>query len=315
MQYEIEKHLQNLDWNRSPIELYEPIGYALESGGKRVRPQLVLMACQLFDNEPTKAISAALAVEIFHNFTLLHDDIMDHADVRRGRPTVHRKWDENTAILSGDAMMIAAYEQLAKLPSEKLAAILPLFNKTALEVCEGQQYDINFEKGADVALNDYIEMIRLKTAVLLACALKMGAIVGGASQTDAQALYDFGINIGLAFQLRDDFLDTFGDQATFGKRIGGDILCDKKTFLRIKAEELANAHQLETLHQIEWPSDEAKIAAVTQVYRELNVDKLCEDEIVRYQQLSFAALAAVSGNILPKTDLQQLAEKLTKRVS
>ncbi len=316
MQNYIEQQLKSINWNIAPEELYQPIGYALESGGKRIRPVLTLMACELFGGTRNEALPAALAIEVFHNFTLLHDDVMDCADVRRGRPTVHRKWDTNTAILSGDAMMIKAYEFLQQLPSDKLLAVLPIFTKTALQVCEGQQYDVNFERCEEVSIDNYFEMIRKKTAVLLAAALKIGAIVGGATETDAQNLYNFGIEIGLAFQLRDDYLDAFGDEKTFGKRIGGDILCGKKTFLLITALQHADNEQRtkikQTLADHRLPDDE-KIATITATYQQLGIPKVCEEQVnARYQQ-ALAALKQISG---AKNSLQPfvtLAAKLMGR--
>lgn len=214
----IQNYFKEIDWNIEPKQLYTPISYALESGGKRLRPMLTLMATKLFGGDINKAMPAAVALEIFHNFTLLHDDIMDRADMRRNRPTVHVKWDDNTAILSGDAMLIKAYQYLSKTETDKKEEILDLFTTTALQVCEGQQYDANFETRTDVTIEEYYHMIYLKTAVLLACALKMGAILGGASKEDANNIYEFGINIGIAFQLRDDYLDCYGDESTFGKK-------------------------------------------------------------------------------------------------
>lgn len=316
MQNYIEQQLQNIDWNIAPRELYQPIGYALESGGKRLRPTLVLMACELFGGSRTEALPAALAIEIFHNFTLLHDDVMDCADVRRGRPTVHRKWDTNTAILSGDAMMIKAYEQLQRLPEKALCQVLPIFTQTALQVCEGQQFDINFERCEEVSLTEYYEMIRLKTAVLLAAALKIGAIVGGASEKDADLLYNYGIEVGIAFQLKDDYLDTFGDEKTFGKRIGGDILCGKKTFLLINALNRTNNTQRteirQTLADKNLPEAE-KIAKITDIYQQLDIPKLCEETIeARYQQ-AVAILHKISDAKNSLQPLEKLAEKLVDR--
>ena len=235
----ISTEIDQLNWNKEPRELYEPIDYVLSMGGKRIRPALTLMASNLYQDDVQSAINTALGIEVFHNFTLLHDDIMDRADVRRGRPTVHKKWNDNTAILSGDVMQIAAYQLIAKTPAHCLKQVLDLFSQTAAEICEGQQYDVVFENCDIVKADEYLEMIRLKTAVLLGCALKCGALIGGAGEEDAQNLYDFGINIGLAFQLKDDLLDVYGDEATFGKKIGGDILCNKKTYLLIHALKLA----------------------------------------------------------------------------
>ncbi len=316
MQNYIEQQLKNINWNIAPEELYQPIGYALESGGKRIRPTLTLMACELFGGTRNEALPAALAIEVFHNFTLLHDDVMDCADVRRGRPTVHRKWDTNTAILSGDAMMIKAYEFLQQLPSDKLLAVLPIFTETALQVCEGQQYDINFERCEEVSIDNYFEMIRKKTAVLLAAALKIGAIVGGATEIDAQNLYNFGIEIGLAFQLRDDYLDAFGDEKAFGKRIGGDILTGKKTFLLITALHRANSEQRakikQTLADHHLPDDE-KIATIKTIYQQLDIPKICEEQVNTNYQQALAALKQISG---AKNSLQPfitLAAKLMGR--
>lgn len=234
----INEEIKRLDWGREPKGLYEPIGYTLEAGGKRLRPQLALIACRIFGGEENKVLPAALALEVFHNFTLLHDDVMDRAQVRRGRPCVHVKWNENTAILSGDQMLIEAYKLLGGVEEGKLAKVLRLFNKMATEICEGQQYDVDFEQREDVQLADYMMMIRLKTSVLLATALQIGAYLSGATDKEQEALYEFGIYMGLAFQIQDDYLDCYGDEATFGKAIGGDIREGKKTWLRLTAEQL-----------------------------------------------------------------------------
>lgn len=311
-----EQQLRNINWNIAPEELYQPIGYTLESGGKRIRPALTLMACELFGGTCEEALPAAMAIEIFHNFTLLHDDVMDNADMRRGYLTVHRKWDTNTAILSGDAMMIKAYEILQQLPCEKLVAVLPIFTKTALQVCEGQQYDINFEKCEEVSADNYFEMIRLKTAVLLAAALKMGAIIGGADENDAQNLYDFGIEIGIAFQLRDDYLDTFGNEETFGKRIGGDILCGKKTFLLITALNNADEKQRIEIKRImtdKHMADTEKIAKITATYQQLGVPAACEEQINAHYQQALAALKKITGAKKTIQPFIDLAAKLMGR--
>lgn len=316
MQTYIEQQLQRLNWDIAPQQLYHPIGYALESGGKRIRPQLVLMGCELFGGTREAALPAALAIEVFHNFTLLHDDIMDNADMRRGRPTVHHKWDDNTAILSGDAMMIKAYEFLEQLPDEQFVKIVPLFTKTALQVCEGQQLDIDMERCEAATLDEYFEMIRLKTAVLLAAALKMGAIVAGADATDAQLLYDFGIDIGIAFQLRDDYLDTFGDAATFGKRIGGDILCGKKTFLLITALDRADDTQRQIIKQTiadNQLDDAQKIAIVTKFYQQFEADKACANAMNERYQQALTHLQRISGHKNDKEPLVALAAKLMGR--
>ena len=244
----VEHEISQLSFEYPPKSLYDPIEYILSLGGKRIRPALALMACNLYKENIDNVINPALGVEVFHNFTLLHDDLMDKADKRRNKPTVHKVWNDNTAILSGDAMLIAAYQLIGKTEPDYLKEVFDLFTETALEICGGQQYDMEFESRMDVTEPEYIEMIRLKTAVLLACSLKIGAITGGASKEDAANLYDFGINIGLAFQLQDDLLDVYGDTATFGKNIGGDITCNKKTFLLIHAFELASPEQKAVLN-------------------------------------------------------------------
>ncbi|PLX19439.1 MAG: isoprenyl synthetase, partial [Marinilabiliales bacterium] len=246
----INKKISNEKIGREPFSLYDPIKYTLESGGKRIRPVLVLMTCNLFSDKIEHALRPAIGLEIFHNFTLLHDDIMDHADIRRGNPTVHKKWNENAAILSGDAMFIKAYEYFLDCQSTNFREILKIFNSTALEVCEGQQYDMEFEEKAIVTEAEYLRMIELKTSVLLAAALKIGALLGGANEKDADLLYQFGLNIGLAFQLQDDYLDVYGDVKVFGKKIGGDIVANKKTFMLIKAQEMARGEIKEQLNQL-----------------------------------------------------------------
>jgi len=246
----VEKYLKEIELKTEPRELYEPVKYILEIGGKRIRPSLVLAAYNLFKNDVETAINPALALEVFHNFTLLHDDIMDKADLRRNQQTVHKKWNENVAILSGDTMSIKAYELLSKIPAEFLSEVLQAFNKTALQVCEGQQLDMNFESRLDVSVEEYLEMIRLKTSVLIAVSLKIGAIMAGALRNDVHKLYDFGLNLGLAFQLQDDYLDAYGDVQAFGKKIGGDIVANKKTFLLIKALETSDKETSEVIYCI-----------------------------------------------------------------
>ncbi|MBQ6732938.1 MAG: polyprenyl synthetase family protein [Paludibacteraceae bacterium] len=282
----VEQAIVSNRWKREPEGLYAPIEYVLSLGGKRVRPSLVLMACNLFTDDLTEALKAGLAIEVFHNFTLLHDDIMDNADTRRGYATVHKRWNNNTAILSGDAMLIEAYKLLATVKSERFSEILKVFTTTADEVCKGQQYDMEFEKRNDVGLDEYMEMIRLKTAVLLACSLKIGALIGGASEADANTLYNCGINMGLSFQLRDDYLDAFGDPKVFGKNIGGDILCGKKCYLLLSALELAKGETKDQLNSLlslssETQKDE-KINGVIDIYRKLDVDKRCEAQVSAY---------------------------------
>lgn len=312
----IGSEIANLDWQKEPVGLYQPIEYILSMGGKRLRPALTLMACDLFSDNLSPALFPALGFEVFHNFTLLHDDIMDRAEIRRGRPTVHLKWNDNTAILSGDVMQISAYQLVSQAPERYLKRVLDLFSKTAVEICEGQQYDVDFEEMPNVATEDYLEMIRLKTAVLLGCALKTGAIIGGASEADCDELYDFGINIGLAFQLKDDLLDVYGDEATFGKKIGGDILCNKKTYLLIHALQLAKGEKSKELD--DWlkkndadPSE--KINAVTEIYNSLGVKKICEDKMLFFYEKAIANIEKVSVLDSKKQELRKLAEKLLSR--
>ena len=317
LQQQVEKAIANINWVQEPTGLYQPIDYVLSLGGKRIRPVLTLLACKLFSDDEKQALSTALAVEVFHNFTLLHDDVMDRADTRRGKPTVHKKWNDNTAILSGDAMLIKAYQLLQQAPADKLPVLLDLFSKTAIEVCEGQQYDVDFENDLAVQLPQYIEMIRLKTAVLLAAALKMGAIIGGASQQDADALYHYGINLGLAFQLRDDYLDSFGDPAVFGKKIGGDICCNKKTFLMITALQTASEEQRNELLQWIGCTDatchEQKIKAVLNIYQNLQIDIRCEEAIRAYFEKSVGSLKDVQLSDNKKDILIKFANDLMGR--
>ncbi len=308
--------LDELPLDKSPARLYAPIRYVLSMGGKRIRPTMCLMACELFSDEPTKAMIPALALEVFHNFTLLHDDIMDKAPTRRSMDCVHIKWDENVAILSGDAMQILSYQILGEASAGHLKECLPLFSKTALEVCEGQQFDMDFETQASVTVAEYMNMIHLKTAVLLATSLKMGAIAGGANPTDADLLYDFGINTGLAFQLKDDLLDVYGCPETFGKRIGGDIACNKKTFMLINALDKADPVTRAELDG--WLSDSTrseteKISAITEIYNKLNIKELCILEMEKHQKKAFQTLAQVSVPESRKANLIQLANELTDR--
>jgi len=313
----ITAKLEQINWNKEPKGLYEPIGYVLSLGGKRIRPALTLMACNLFSEDVQPAMNTALGLEIFHNFTLLHDDIMDKADVRRGQLTVHKKWDDNTAILSGDVMQIASYQFIAKTPAKYLKPVLDLFSQTAAEICEGQQYDVDFEKRELVKGEEYLEMIRLKTAVLLGCALKTGAWIGGAGEEDAQLLYDFGINIGLAFQLKDDLLDVYGDEVTFGKKIGGDILCNKKTYLLIHALELAKGNNASEIQKWLKISDnhlaKEKINAITSLYDKLGVKTICEDKMQYFYSKAIANLKKISVLENKKQELTNLAEKLMFR--
>jgi geranylgeranyl diphosphate synthase type II len=270
----VQNEIKNIPYPSSPFELYEPISYVLEGSGKRLRPLLVLLAYNLYKNDIKFALKPAIGVEMFHNFTLLHDDIMDKANIRRNKPTVHKKWNENVAILSGDAMMIKSYQFFFDLPGNIQTEVLKTFTQTALEVCEGQQFDMNFETRTNVTLEEYMNMIRLKTAVLIAASLKIGAQIAQAPAEDIQRLYDFGILVGLAFQLQDDYLDTFGNVKTFGKNIGGDIVSNKKTFLLISALEKGNNQQKNQL--IKTLSDKnihsgKKIETVTSLYNEIGI--------------------------------------------
>ena len=313
----ITSELEMINWKKEPLGLYEPIGYVLSLGGNRIRPALTLMACNLFSDNVLQAVNTALGIEIFHNFTLLHDDIMDRAEVRRGKPTVHKKWNDNIAILSGDVMQIAAYQFIAQTPTEYLKTVLDIFSKTAAEICEGQQYDVDFENHEIVKAEEYLEMIRLKTAVLLGCALQCGALIGGAGVKDAQNLYDFGINIGLAFQLKDDLLDVYGDEATFGKKIGGDILSNKKTYLLIHAIELATGNDATELHKWLKISDEnlatEKIKTITSIYNKLGVKQICEDKMHEFYTKAIANLEKVHVSDNKKQELRNLADKLMFR--
>ena len=313
----IHSYIENLSYMREPEGLYDPIEYVLGLGGKRLRPVLMLLAYNLYKEDVERIFPQAAGIETYHNFTLLHDDLMDNADMRRGKPTVHKKWDENTAILSGDAMLILAYQfMMQDCPTEYMKEVMDVFGRTALEVCEGQQWDMEFETRTDVTVDEYIEMIRLKTSVLLSGALKIGAILGGASAEDARLLYDFGIKMGLAFQLQDDYLDVYGDPAVFGKNIGGDILCDKKTFLLIKAEELAMGQQREILDKYIGNQNcdrEEKIKAVISVYNALDVRGLCEERMEQYFERGMEALDEMSVPAAKKTVLKEFAISLLHR--
>ncbi len=300
----------------TPQGLYEPISYTLSLGGKRIRPVFMLLAAQLFNKDIDKYIDAAISLEIYHNYTLLHDDLMDNADVRRGKPTVHKHWDANTAILSGDAMLMLVYKRMFNSVDSPKA--LNVFLDTALEVCEGQQYDMNFELRTDVSLEEYFEMIRLKTGVLISCALKMGAILGGASEEESQLLYNYGVQIGKAFQVQDDYLDTFGDVTVFGKNIGGDILEGKKTFLLISAFNKASATQ--KLQLMDWlekkncePQD--KIDAITKIYEDLDIPLDYEACMQDCYTKADALLNQLNVSEEAKSELKTFADKLSHRIN
>ena len=316
IQEKVNAYIASLPYERRPKSLYDPIEYVLAAGGKRIRPSFVLMAYNLFHDDVDRILPVATALETYHNYTLLHDDLMDKADMRRGRPTVHKKWDDNTAILSGDTMLVLAYEHLAKCDTKYLKPALDLFTETALEVSEGQQFDMEFETRNDVAEEEYIEMIRLKTSVLLACALKMGAVVAGASDADANALYAFGEKVGLAFQLQADLLDVYGDPKVFGKAIGGDITSNKKTFMLINAFNRADAGTRAELER--WTTatelDPAeKIAAVTEIYNRLGIDKLAEQRIKEYFEQSRQHLDELSVSGDRKAVLREYTERMMNR--
>ncbi len=313
---EVNHFLDNLPYDRRPASLYEPIRYVLSMGGKRIRPILMLLAYQLYKDDPETILTQATALETYHNYTLLHDDLMDNADLRRGHETVHKRWNDNQAILSGDSMLVLAYERMAQCAEDKLSRVLGIFTRTALEIGEGQQYDIDFEARTDVKEEEYIEMIRLKTSVLLACALKIGGVLAGAPDEDVDNLYKFGEQIGLAFQLQDDYLDVYGDPKVFGKAIGGDITSNKKTYMLINAFNHANDSQRAEL--LRWATAKEfdrneKVAAVTKLYNEIGVDKLTLNKIAFYFEESRKYLDAVGVPDDRRAVLRQFAEKMMSR--
>ncbi len=310
LQYQKEflSYLESKKWIHEPKNLYEPIDYILQLGGKRIRPVLTLMAADIFSNNVSKALPAALAVEVFHNFTLVHDDIMDDAPLRRGKATVHEKWNINTGILSGDAMLILAYQYFENYEPVVFQKLAKLFSKTALEVCDGQQLDVDFETRSDVAIPEYINMIRLKTSVLVAAALKMGAIVAETTDDNANLIYDFGLNLGLAFQLQDDYLDTFGDPETFGKQIGGDIIENKKTYLYLKALEIASKEEkgkLQYFYKKKLNENSVKISEVRRIFELNDIPLLIKQEITNYTEKAFDTLAKMS---IKESDKQGLKD-------
>lgn len=312
----VNNHLDSLADERQPRHLYEPIEYVLSLGGKRIRPTLMLLAYNLYREHPEDILMPACGIETYHNYTLLHDDLMDQADLRRGHETVHKRWDANTAILSGDSMLVLAYQRMAQCRPDKLKEGIDVFTQTALEIGEGQQYDMDFEHRNDVTEAEYIEMIRLKTSVLLACALKIGAILGDASAEDADNLYRFGEKIGLAFQLQDDFLDVYGDPKVFGKAIGGDIVSNKKTYMLINAFNRANAQQraeLERWTQLKDFDRQEKIDAVTALYNDMGINRLAQDKMATYYEESKKYLAAVHVPTEKKRELTAYAQQMMKR--
>lgn len=312
----VNQFLADLPYDRRPSSLYAPIRYVLSMGGKRIRPVLMLLAYQLYKDDPETILMQAVALETYHNYTLLHDDLMDNADLRRGHETVHKKWNANQAILSGDSMLVLAYERMAQCPKEKLANVLAVFTETALEIGEGQQYDIDFEQRTDVSEEEYIEMIRLKTSVLLACALKIGGILADAPAGDLENLYKFGEQMGLAFQLQDDYLDVYGDSKVFGKAIGGDITSNKKTYMLINAFNKANDAQREEL--MRWVTAkefdrQQKVTAVTNLYNEIGIDRLAQKKIAYYFDESKKYLNALQVPEERKAELRAYAEKMMVR--
>lgn len=311
----IETALAAIPYPQQPEGLYEPIRYVLSMGGKRLRPTLTLMAYALYKEDTERALPAAIGLETYHNHTLLHDDLMDKADMRRGKATVHKKWDENTAILSGDTMLIMAFQHILRTDCHRLSEVLNLAARTMQEICEGQQYDMNFESRSDVREEEYIEMIRLKTSVLLACALKAGALIADASKEDCEQLYQFGEKIGLAFQLQDDYLDCYGDPAVFGKQIGGDICCAKKTFMLINAFNRANDAQKAELNRLLNDVDEReeKVAGVLALYDELEIPALCRERMETLYAEARRIFDSLPIDAERKQPLWNYAEKLLNR--
>lgn len=312
----IANHFENIKIEKKPTNLYEPISYILSLGGKRIRPALTLMATDLFDGDVNKAIHAATAVEVFHNFSLVHDDIMDDAPLRRGNQTVHEKWNINTGILSGDAMLILAYQFFENYEPQIFQALAKLFSKTALEVCEGQQYDVDFETRTDVTIPEYLKMIEFKTAVLLGAALKMGAIVANTSEKNAQLIYDYGLNLGIAFQLQDDLLDAFGNPETFGKQVGGDIIENKKTYLYLKALELGSENQKVNLLNFfieKLENNDTKIEKVKEIFEQSGSKKATEEAILTFTNKAFDVLEQIEVENEKKEVFRIFGKQLMKR--
>ncbi len=316
LQEKINLYIANWSYSRCPKGLYAPIEYILSLGGKRLRPVLMLMAYNIYREDVDAILPSAVGLETYHNYTLLHDDLMDRADMRRNKPTVHKVWNDNTAILSGDTMLVLAYQQMTLSGGAHLREVLDIFNKTALEIGEGQQYDMEFETRDDVTEDEYIEMIRLKTSVLLAAALQIGAVLGGASAEDTRLFYDYGIQLGLAFQLQDDYLDVYGNEAKFGKKIGGDILCNKKTYMLINAILRANDRQRVELQR--WvdtreyvPAD--KIRAVTALYDAIGIRELCDQKIAYYFDCAERILAQIQVDEERKNVLRGYVASLVHR--
>lgn len=310
----LEERINKLDFPDSPENLYDPLRYFLTLGGKRTRPTLTMLGCSLFGEPGLKAVNAALAVELFHNFTLIHDDIMDEAPLRRGKKTVHEKWNTNIGILSGDVLFVEAYEHLSRHESDVLPGLLRIFSRTAKEVCEGQQMDMDFESMDEVSIDAYIEMIRLKTSVLLGAALEMGATVAKASEQDTKLIYDFGVNIGLAFQMQDDLLDLYADPDKFGKQVGGDVIANKKTYLLLKAQELASKDQLKTLNNaMKNLEGEQRIQEVRSIFDEIDVRTHAEQVKNKYYNRALKNMDAIDVSDENKSSLLSLAKFLMER--
>lgn len=312
----INRAINNMSFDYGADKLFEPVRYLMSLGGKRIRPVMTLMACNLYDDKVEKAILPAVGIEVFHNFTLVHDDIMDRSEMRRGSATVHKKWDVNQAILSGDVMAFIANDCIMSAPGTSLAQVMKIYNETAIQVCSGQQMDMDFEKTSFVSHTDYLRMIELKTAVLLAASLKIGALVGGAAPEDAENMYNFGRNLGLAFQIQDDLLDTYGDPGTFGKKIGTDIVSNKKTILLIKALELASGNNLKILNeqlQLKEFDAQDKIARVKNIFDELNIRPAVEEMARQYTNLAYSSFEKVKIEKDKKSELFDLASKLLNR--
>lgn len=310
----IEDQIDDLNFPKEPENLYDPLRYFMKLGGKRMRPILTLLSAELFGLDKTKVLNSAMAVEVFHNFSLIHDDIMDEAPLRRNHQTVHTKWNLNNAILSGDVLFVKAYELLAAQELGDLRRTLQLFNQTAIEVCEGQQMDMDFELRSDVTIEEYTEMIRLKTSVLLGCALELGAIAANASKEDCQHIYDFGLNVGIAFQIQDDILDLYADPDKFGKQVGGDVMSNKKTMLYLEAQRHATAEQLETLKQLyNWTNLDEKVAKTRQLFDQIGAKAICETSMDAYYTKAKEALAKISVSEDRKKVLMQLGDYLLIR--
>jgi geranylgeranyl diphosphate synthase type II len=314
----VKEYIADITYNHEPSELYEPIEYIMSLGGKRIRPVIALMSCEMFGEKYEKAIDAAVGMEMFHNFTLVHDDIMDRANVRRGEPTVHVKWDENRALLSGDAMIILANKMMLDVDDDVLREVMDLYNETGIKVCDGQQYDMNFESRDVIQMDEYLRMIELKTAKLIAGCLRLGAVVAKTTEKNKSLIEDFGMNLGISFQIEDDLLDSFGDFESFGKKIGGDILINKKTFLLVKSMELADESKLKEinywLNQKDYNPNE-KINAILEIYNQYNIKEIALKESTLYFDKAMKSLADIEVHESKKEELKKFAYKLIRRAS